>query len=159
MPKEKTTPAEVDNVAREMRKEAKSVSTKSFFGTRPSKRAAGKGPAFRILCGWKFGLSYGPVPVPERAVTDAIKGPIAERIGRPDLAAATYEEIAAAAQRERQWIFSASLHPRGRSSVDADWELLGQMTFAVGAPEGSCATPIETTHPNDVHYWIWEEEP
>jgi hypothetical protein len=140
----KATPAEVDNVARVMRKEAK--------------RVTGKAPAFRILRGWKFGLSYGPVPVPERAVTDAIKGPIAERIGRPDLAAATYEEIAAAAQRERQWIFSASLHPRGRSSVDADWELLGQMTFAVGAPEGSCATPIETTHPNDVHYWIWEEE-
>ena len=58
---------------------------------------------------------------------------------------------------DRQWILSASLHPRGRSSVDEDWRLLGQMTYAFGAPEDSCRTPLETTHPNDVHYWIWDD--
>jgi hypothetical protein len=139
-------------VARALRKEAKA--------------RTGKPPTFRIFRGWKFGLSYGPLPMPDRAVIEALKGPIAARVGQPELAHASYEQIAAAVAcadktpaYDHQWIFSASLHPRGRASIEDDWTLLGQMWSAIGAPIDSCRTPIETTDPNDVHYWIWTEEP
>ena len=130
-----------------------------------AQRATGKDPTFRIFRGWKFGLSYGPIPLPPREVVDALKGSVAKRIDAPELGAASYEQIAAAADAmtaagavDRQWILSACLHPRGRSSVDDDWHLLGQMTAAFGAPHASLRTPFETTHPNAVHYWIWDEE-
>jgi hypothetical protein len=56
-----------------------------------------------------------------------------------------------------QWIFSASLHPRGRSSTQEDWKLLGMMLCAVGAPMSGCRTPLETTDPREVLYWMWSE--
>ena len=142
----KDDPSDVAAVAAVMRKEAK--------------RSTGKDPTFRIFRGWKFGLSYGPVPLPPREVVNALKGPVAQRVGVPELGAATYEQIAAASTEHaanRQWILSACLHPRGRGSVEEDWCFLGQMTYAFGAPEGSCRTPLETTHPNAVLYWLWDE--
>ena len=130
-----------------------------------AKRATGKDPTFRIFRGWKFGLSYGPIPLPPREVVDALKRSVAERVGNPAIGAASYDQIAAATEAmtaagavDRQWILSACLHPRGRSSVDEDWHLLGQMTAAFGAPHASLRTPFETTNPNAVHYWIWDEE-
>jgi hypothetical protein len=129
-----------------------------------AKRSRGGEPAFRIAFGWKFGLSYGPTPLPDKEVVDRFKGPIGQRMGEPSFATATYEQIADAQKVgdalgliDHQWVFSASLHPRGRASVDDDWRLLGQMVAAVGAPEGSCRTPMLTTDPNDVHYWIWTD--
>ena len=126
-----------------------------------AKKNTGKEPRFRIYEGWKFGLSYGPVPLPPKEVVDRFKGPIAERLGAPQLAEATYEQIAAinadtdaTHALDHQWIFSACLHPRGRGSVEADWNLLGRMMAAVGASPESQRTPFETTHPNEVHYWI-----
>jgi hypothetical protein len=128
-----------------------------------AKRNTGKEPSFRFFNGWKFGLSYGPTPMPGRDVVDRFKKSVAERLGAPkEIAEASYEKLAEMSQAvdaahllDHEWIFSASLHPRGRGSVEADWNLLGQMVAAVGAPIDSCKTPVETTHPNDVHYWIW----
>lgn len=78
---------------------------------------------------------------------------------RAQLAAAKEVVDAIDTLRKNEWIFSASLHPRGRSSVEEDWRFYGEMMAAVGAPEGSLMTPIETTPPNAVHYAIWSEIP
>jgi hypothetical protein len=127
-----------------------------------AKRNTRKDPSFRIFTGWKFGMSYGPVALPSREVVDAYKGPVSRRMSVPELGVASYEQIAAASARmdalhvvDHQWILSASLHPRGRSSAEEDWRFLGQMLAAFRAPEDSLRTPFETTDPNDVHYWIW----
>lgn len=140
------TQAEIVDVAAALCKEAK--------------QSTGRGPAFRIFRGWRLGLSYGPIPLPPRDVVNALKGPVATRVGAPKLGEASYEEIFAAnavKDVDRQWIFSASLHPRGRSSVENDWFFLGKMCAAIGAPINSCVTSVETTNPNDVHYWMWDE--
>lgn len=149
MEKMSSTPAAV---AAAMRKEAR--------------RNTGKEPTFRIFNGWKFGLSYGPVPLPAREEVERFKGPIAERTGSPALGKASYEQIATTVAladvthaKDNQWIFSASLHPRGRGSVEADWRFLGVMVAGIGAPPGSLLTPLETTNPNDVFYWVWDEKP
>jgi hypothetical protein len=142
------TAAERKDVAAALRKEAR--------------KASGKSPVVRIFAGWKFGLSFGHVPLPVREVVERFKGSVSRRVGVPE---PTYEELAVAdavsaatPALDRRWIFSASLHPCGRSSIEMDWDTLGKMLAAVGAPEGSCCTPPETTHPNAVHYWIWIEE-
>lgn len=85
-------------------------------------------PTFRTVQGWTFGLSYGPVPIPPREVFDRFKGDLAKRLGLPELA--SYDEVVAASEKTthvvNDWVFSASLHPRGRSSTEVDWRLLGQ---------------------------------
>ena len=129
-------------------------------------KTRGKGPEFRVFAGWKFGLSRGPVPLPDKQVVDSFKESLGQRIGRPDLGAASYEEIAAASEAadagkllDHQWIFSASLHPRGRGCSEEDWRLLGMMVAAVRAPEDSCQTPLDSTDPSAVLYWMWSEAP
>jgi len=153
----KDSPADV---ARVMRKEAI--------------KNTGKEATFRIYRGWKFGLSYGPMPVPTRETWEGLErlpGGIASIIKRFGLKAPdvlTYDEFrkhldavgdTLKAVHESEWILSASLHPRGRSSVEADWRFYGQMMAAIGAPAGSLMTPIETTDPNAVHYNVWSEIP
>jgi hypothetical protein len=137
----------------------------------------GKDPLFRIYRGWKFGLSYGSLPMPTREVWEklsALPGGIASIITRigfkevpKDLSYDAFLSQLEAAKKvglglevinKNEWIWSASLHPRGRSSVEEDWRLFGQMMAAVGAPRGSLVTPIETTDPNAVHYCIWRED-
>jgi hypothetical protein len=122
------------------------------------------GPAFRIFKGWSFGLSFGPV-MPSRQDFEKFKQPVAERLGVGRLLVGmTFDEVSHKLEESRslgedlgdRWIFSASLYPRGRSSVEKDWRLLGTMCAAVGAPQDSLQTPFETTNPNDVHYWIWD---
>ena len=159
MMKKRREPAVVkDNpldVARVMRKEAL--------------KNTGKAPTFRIYRGWRFGLSYGPVPMPTREEWHLLKDSLIKRLGLGHLmtAPSSYEDMLAAVAKldvtlgddafRREWIFSASLHPRGRSSVQEDWRFYGEMAAAIGAPEGSLMTPIETTDPNAVHYHIWSE--
>ncbi len=142
-------------------------------------KSRGKEPTFRIYRGWKFGLSYGPIPVPTREVWEkleqlpggiegivkrfpGLKAPLKMMYDefRTQLKAAT-EAVGDAAKilHDYEWILSASLHPRGRSSVEADWHFYGQMMAAIGAPANSLVTPIETTDPNAVHYNIWCEVP
>lgn len=140
------------DVARVMRKEAL--------------KNTGKDPTFRIYRGWKFGLSYGPVPTPTREQWVMFKDDLMKRLRLPAMPS-SYEDMLESLEKLGkiggvllpEWIFSASLHPRGRSSVEADWHLYGQMLAAVGAPKDSLVTPIETTHPNAVHYAIWHEVP
>lgn len=126
-------------------------------------RNTGKPPTFRIFSGWKFGISYGPVPLPAKQIVDTIKGPLAKRVGHPELGTASYEQIEAVTRantrvNDQQWIFSACLHPRGRSSNEEDWKFLGRVLAAIGVPENSCLTPIQKTHPNHVHYWMWDSQ-
>ena len=143
--------------------DAATPSTVAAAMRKEAMRNTGKAPTFRIFNGWKLGLSYGPVPLPpNREMVDRLKGSLSARIGDPRLGSATYEQLAEAndvAEKSRllaqQWIFSACLHPRGRSSTEADWTFLGQMVGAMGAPVASCRTPLDTTHPNDVLYWLW----
>lgn len=129
-----------------------------------ARRSTGKDPSFRVFRGWKFGVSYGHVPLPSREAVEKYKGPVAERTNMSALGEASYEQLAEADAFMKktgigatQWIFSACLHPRGRSSDEKDWLFLGQVVAQIGAPIDSCRTPLETTPPNDVHYWIWTE--
>lgn len=125
----------------------------------------GKGPVFRIFEGWSFGLSFGPV-MPSAESFERFKDSVARRLGAGKLLAGmTFDEFSRKLEEERsieeelgdRWIFSASLYPRGRSSTEKDWRLIGVMCAAVGAPKDSLQTPFETTDPNDVHYWMWSE--
>lgn len=139
----------------------------------------GRDPTFRIYRGWRFGLSFGPVPTPTREMWEGLKrlpGGVEGILKRfsfesfdpstRGLDDFTYEEFRARLDAvhdsvktvvRTQWIFSASLHPRGRSSVQEDWRFYGEMAAAIGAPAESLMTPIETTDPNAVHYHIWSE--
>jgi hypothetical protein len=47
---------------------------------------------------------------------------------------------------------SASLYPRGRSSVEDDWEALGRIVRVLGAPDKPAHMPSDPNAP--VHY-IW----
>lgn len=85
--------------------------------------------------GWSLGLSYAPL-TPEQIRGWGIEGLDPDK-------PATY------------CMFSAMLHPRGRSSTDADWERLGRFVAELGVPVEACLTPLETTGPNSVHYWAW----
>jgi len=160
LPKSKIVQASdpVDAVAYAMKKEAV--------------KQTGKDPSFRIVHGWKFGLSYGPVPEITREMFERFGASIVKRFGwKEDALPATWEEFlvryeaekalagkAGAELRKKEWIFSASLHPRGRSSTEADWIFAGRMAAAIGAPVDSLKTPLETTDPNAVHYWTWFQE-
>lgn len=134
--------------------------------------AKGDGPSFRNLCGWRFGLSFGAQRPTEQDVSSMSDEQTIEFVKRVQKKTLKLEEVAAFREsvlslpqestgglEDHQWIFSASLHPRGRLSTDADWSFLGQVTAALGIPENSLITPMETTHPNAVHYWIWYEVP
>lgn len=55
---------------------------------------------------------------------------------------------------QQGWHFSAQLYPRGRSSVEADWGILGRITAAVGTPREPLL-PIEDTDPNAPHHYTW----
>jgi hypothetical protein len=147
----------LDLVASSMRKEAELT-----------RKKGGGPPAFRVASGWKFGLSHGPVPTPTREVWERLGDSVMDKFGFKNKPS-SYDEFLRMLEEakahgadqllSREWIFSASLHPRGRSSTEADWRFLGQMAYAVGAPPDSLKTPFETTPPNDVHYWIWFEDP
>jgi hypothetical protein len=117
----------------------------------------GKGPSFRIFRGWRFGLSRGEVPMPSREDYERLHPGIAQRLGTQRF---DYDEAMAAAKQYDydEWILSASLHPRGRASTEEDWRFLGEMVGWFGAPLDSLRTPIETTEPGDVHYWMWSDE-
>ena len=151
-------PNDVDAVAHAMKKEAV--------------KQTGKDPSFRIVHGWKFGLSYGPVSEITREMFERFGASLAKRFGwKEDALPATWEEFVVRYEaekmragergeelRKKEWILSASLHPRERSSTEADWIFAGRMAKAVGAPLDSLKTPFETTNPNDVHYWTWFQE-
>jgi len=138
----------IDEVVRAMRKEALKQNAK---------------PSFRFYKGWHFGLSFGLSPDIPREAWDTYKDSLLARLQITDekLLSATYEDFIAAREATKglklpkEWIFSACLHPRGRSSTQEDWDVLGRMLAVVGAPIDSLRTPFETTHPNDVHYWTW----
>jgi hypothetical protein len=127
---------------------------------------------FRTVGGWRFGLSHGEARMPTRLEYDWIKSgrgsQFANTHSRPNLPP-TYEEFVERFEYQQEalkafgitdetWCLSASLWPRGRPSRDKDWKYLGEMCAALGAPKDSLKTPFSTTHPNDVHYWIWEEK-
>lgn len=57
-----------------------------------------------------------------------------------------------------EWHFSAVLHPRGRGSTEGDWEYLGRVARAAGAPVDP-VVPIPETNPNAVHHWHWKAAP
>ena len=56
------------------------------------------------------------------------------------------------------WLFSAMLHPRGRGSVETDWNWLGKILGALRIPLDSAITPLETTDPNAVFKFAWIED-
>ena len=129
---------------------------------------------FRTVQGWRFGLSYGHVRTATREEFEHVKSgrgsAFANKTAKPLTDKMSYEEYVERSEAagdklkmmgftDRTWVLSASLWPRGRSSTTRDWDYLGQMLGAVGVPDPKrcCLTPIETTHPNDVHYWQWEE--
>jgi len=58
---------------------------------------------------------------------------------------------------EGSWRLGLQLIPIGRSSTETDWEALGILTRSFGAPREGWETPIERTHPNDVHWIRWTE--
>jgi hypothetical protein len=133
-----------------------------------AKRNVGNDPIFRVYRGWNLGLSYGILPTPSRETWEHFKDDLTKRMGlktKPH----TYEEMLAAVEAGKlrgatdphayEWIFSASLYPRGRSSTEEDWHLYGELMACMGAPEGSLVTPLETTKPTDVHYCIWRDDP
>jgi hypothetical protein len=118
---------------------------------------------------WRFILSFGIAKdIPTREDFDEIpafnRGYLLGRFGLPTNA--TYETFVERAKiaiaheiasgYENAWVFSGQLHPLGRSSTKEDWNYLGEVAASVGAPEIP-TTPIETTHPNAPHYWIWKE--
>lgn len=107
-------------------------------------------PVFRDVGGWRFGLSYGlPLEINEAMYETFVEEMYAKIIPGFDV---SYTDA------KSTWILSASLQPRGRGSTTKDWKYLGSMVAAVKAPLEACKTPIETTHPNAVHYWVWQEE-
>ena len=52
------------------------------------------------------------------------------------------------------WHLSASLSPRGRSSTERDWQMLGRIAAHLGAPRDPSIVPED---PNGVHHWQWFE--
>lgn len=66
-------------------------------------------------------------------------------------------------QADGNWIFSAKLHPPGRSSTENDWNRVGRTVALVyeatgydpAAGEPTLLTPLEETPPNATHYWMW----
>ena len=120
-------------------------------------------PFFRVYRGWKLGLSSGLPPLPTKEQHESLDlAALAKQFGWETPPCSYEEMIAAAAKadaaRMGQWILSATLHPRGRASTQGDWELVDRIAAALGAPQDSLRTPLETTDPNDVHYWMWLEE-
>lgn len=123
-------------------------------------------PVFWRAGAWEFGLSYGtPKAPPSREEFEIGNVTIAASLRSqvPDtyeeFVKAWHEDVEAFKDAKPRWILSAMLYPRGRSSSEKEWDFLGVMTLAVGVPDPrTCAlTPIETTHPNAVHYWMWED--
>jgi hypothetical protein len=127
---------------------------------------------FRTVGGWRFGLSFGQSRTPTREEYEFVKSgagsQFANTHSKPNLEP-TYEEFVERFEYQQEtlkmlgisdetWCLSASLWPRGRPSRERDWEYLGEMCAAIGAPETALKTPFPKTHPNDVHYWIWEEK-
>jgi hypothetical protein len=126
-------------------------------------------PVFWRAGAWEFGLSYGtPAEPPPREQFERHIQSLGDRMHTE--VPATYEEFVtgwhlevergkAAGIENRRWLFSAMLYPRGRSSTEKDWAFLGAATAALRIPDpvSCCLTPPETTHPNAVHYWQWED--
>lgn len=137
---------------------------------REAKLARGRA-VFRNVQGWRFGLSFGQPSDITREEFEHVKRGSASAFakGAARLLPDTYEEFCEKLAKEveeakergitnKTWTFTASLHPRGRSSTEKDWQYIGKFVAALGAPLGSLMTPPGTTHPNDVHYWMWEDE-
>ena len=54
--------------------------------------------------------------------------------------------------------FTATLTPRGRGSTIEDWNYLGHVAAAIGAPGPDKFTPPSIlSDPNGTHVWEWEE--
>jgi hypothetical protein len=124
-----------------------------------ARRNTGKPATFLTTNGWKFGLSLGPVPMPKKEEWDALAPRVLKKLGIR-AATPTREEVEAISDTSPlrdQWILSASLFPPGRSSSEKDWVFLGSVVKAVGARMEHLCTPFESTDPNDVHYWIWND--
>lgn len=129
------------------------------------------GVVWRNVGGWRFGLSFGQMRTPTREEYEHVKRGRGSQYANTQVAPAlppTYEEFVKKFEytqetlrmlgiTDKTWCLSASLWPRGRSSTKKDWEYLGQMTAAIGAPMDALKTPLQTTNPSDVHYWVWEE--
>lgn len=131
-----------------------------------ARAASGKQPPVLTISGWKFILSYGEVPPITQEQYEFAYDSIAAKFGLTG-PKQTWEEFSkelAAAKASgapsglsRLWILSASLFPAGRSSTEKDWRFLGEMLRALGAPKDSLRTPLETTPPNAVHFWTWND--
>lgn len=116
---------------------------------------------------WEFGLSYGtPEEPPSREQFELYGRSVADRTNAR--LPASYDEFLkgwhleiergkAAGIENRTWMLSAILYPRGRNSTEKDWKFLGAATAALRIPIDACLTPLDTTDPNAVHYWQWED--
>jgi hypothetical protein len=118
----------------------------------------------RYVRGWSFCLSYGPVDPLIAADVAADVGIRVEHRGR-DVTDEVMERLKTAPEDPKyqkdaeelkdEWMFSAKLYPLGRSSTTADWEYLGKMVAALGAP---AKVPDSVYNaPNESHYWIWRD--
>ncbi len=62
----------------------------------------------------------------------------------------------ALSQREENvghsWHLSTMLYPRGRSSTEVDWRVLGHIAYILGAPGEITIMPVDA---NQLHHWIW----
>jgi hypothetical protein len=107
-------------------------------------------PVFKDVGGWRFGLSFGiPADLDE---------PTYEVLAERSFKRVIPDFDVKYADAKHTFILSASLQPIGRGSTEKDWHYLGQMVAAVRAPLEACKTPPDKTHPNAVHYWVWQEE-
>jgi hypothetical protein len=117
---------------------------------------------FKVIGGWAFGLSYGPVKLETaiNAAEDAGLRIATEEKG--DVTDKVLERLRNADEKDvepimNEWLLSAKLYPHNRSSTEADWRFLGTMLAALHVPLESIVTPIEQTDPNSTHYWSWSE--
>lgn len=55
------------------------------------------------------------------------------------------------------WRAGLQIFPVGRSSVDADWEIMGILVALLGAPMEAPEKAIETCDPNEIHWFRWED--
>ena len=53
------------------------------------------------------------------------------------------------------WHLSASLSPKGRSSGERDWQMIGKIAAYLGAPRDPLVVPDD---PNDAHHWQWLDQ-
>lgn len=109
--------------------------------------------AHAVLMGWSICISADLRTTKGTPWDEATAAPLVPEALRPVIRVA-YDLLQAG---KTVWMFSAVLHPLGRSSTEAEWSVLGQLSAAAGAPADP-VTPIATTDPNAALYWVWVEE-